>query len=74
MHAFLQANSFGNLINQTDVNYWQSTSRYNWTLTMTEELFCINISSKESLQWKSFSKNDQILLVFFGLHFYILTS
>lgn len=71
---FLQKNSFGILVNQTDGKLWA---------THIPMLLVVNDSgnevlqghiSKENPQWKSFKTDNKILAIFSGPHAYISSS
>ena len=74
IREFIQANSFGLLINQA--NEKLCATHIPLKLEINEEgkdILCGHIS-KENPQWNGFIHNDQILAVFSGPHSYISSS
>jgi transcriptional regulator len=71
---FLQENSFGILINQTDGKLCATHIPLELDTNKDgNQILCGHIS-KENPQWQGFTANDQILAVFSGPHSYISSS
>ncbi|SEA90581.1 negative transcriptional regulator, PaiB family [Flavobacterium gillisiae] len=74
IHAFLQANSFGILINQTEAKLTATHIPLELDTNKEGKTILQGHLSKENPQWKGFSENDQILAIFSGPHSYISSS
>jgi transcriptional regulator len=74
INAFLQANSFGILINQTEGKLTATHIPLELDTDKEGKTILHGHLSKENPQWKGFSENDQILAVFSGPHSYISSS
>lgn len=74
INAFLQANSFGILINQTEGKLTATHIPLELDTDKEGKTILQGHLSKENPQWKSFSENDQILAIFSGPHSYISSS
>lgn len=71
---FLQKNSFGILINQTNGKLCATHIPLELDINKEgKDILCGHIS-KENPQWNGFTDNDQILAVFSGPHSYISSS
>jgi transcriptional regulator len=71
---FLQENSFGILINQTNGKLCATHIPLELDINKEgKDILCGHIS-KENPQWNGFTDNDQILAVFSGPHSYISSS
>ena len=71
---FLQENSFGILINQTNGKLCATHIPLELETTKEGKDILWGHISKENLQWNGFIDNDQILAVFSGPHSYISSS
>jgi transcriptional regulator len=71
---FLQENSFGILINQTDEKLCATHIPLELDTNKDGNEILFGHISKENPQWKGFTDNDQILAVFSGPHSYISSS
>jgi len=71
---FLEANSFGILINQVDEKPWATHIPLELDVNEKGEKVLFGHISKENPQWKSFSDDQQVLAVFSGPHAYISSS
>ncbi|MEZ7497191.1 FMN-binding negative transcriptional regulator [Flavobacterium sp. Arc3] len=74
IHAFLQSNSFGILINQTEGELTATHIPLELDTDKEGKTILHGHLSKENPQWKGFSENDQVLAVFSGPHSYISSS
>lgn len=74
INAFLQANSFGILINQTEGKLTATHIPLELDTDKEGKTILQGHLSKENPQWKGFSENDQILAIFSGPHSYISSS
>jgi transcriptional regulator len=74
IHAFLQANSFGILINQTAGKLTATHIPLELENNKEGNLILHGHISKENPQWKSFSESDDVLAIFSGPHSYISSS
>ena len=74
INAFLQANSFGILINQTEGKLTATHIPLELDTDKEGKTILQGHLSKENPQWKGFSKNDQVLAIFSGPHSYISSS
>ena len=71
---FLQENSFGILINQTNGKLWATHIPLELDTNENGATILSGHISKENLQWNGFIDNDQVLAVFSGPHSYISSS
>ncbi|TDE01210.1 FMN-binding negative transcriptional regulator [Flavobacterium sandaracinum] len=71
---FLQENSFGILINQSNGKLCATHIPLELEINKEGEDILYGHISKENPQWKGFTDNDQILAVFSGPHSYISSS
>jgi transcriptional regulator len=71
---FLQENSFGILINQTNGKLCATHIPLELDTNKDGNQILYGHISKENPQWKGFTDNDQILAVFSGPHSYISSS
>ena len=71
---FLEENSFGILINQTNGKLWATHIPLELDTNENGKTILFGHISKENPQWKGFVENDQILAVFSGPHSYISSS
>ncbi|MFM2369040.1 MAG: Protease synthase and sporulation protein 2 [Bacteroidota bacterium] len=71
---FLQENSFGILINQTDGKLCATHIPLELDTNKDGNQILFGHISKENPQWKGFTDNDRILAVFSGSHSYISSS
>ncbi|TDD76054.1 FMN-binding negative transcriptional regulator [Flavobacterium caseinilyticum] len=74
IRKFLQENSFGILINQTNGKLWATHIPLELDTNENGNDILWGHISKENLQWKGFTDNDQILAVFSGPHSYVSSS
>ncbi len=71
---FLQENSFGILINQTNGKLWATHIPLELETNSEGKAILEGHISKENKQWEGFAQNDSILAVFSGPHSYISSS
>ena len=71
---FLQENSFGILINQTNGKLWATHIPLELDTNENGATILSGHISKENPQWTGFIDNDQVLAVFSGPHSYISSS
>jgi transcriptional regulator len=71
---FLQENSFGILINQSNGKLCATHIPLELDVNKEGEDILYGHISKENPQWKGFTDNDQVLAVFSGPHSYISSS
>ena len=71
---FLQENSFGILINQSNGKLCATHIPLELEINKEGEDILYGHISKENPQWKGFTDNDQVLAVFSGPHSYISSS
>jgi len=71
---FLQKNSFGILVNQTDGKLWATHIPLELDINENGKQVLNGHLSKENPQWKSFASDTQILAIFSGPHSYISAS
>ncbi len=71
---FLQKNSFGILVNQTDGKLWATHIPLVLDTNNKGKQILFGHLSKENPQWKSFLDNDKVMAVFSGPHGYISSS
>lgn len=74
IRAFLRANAFGLLINQTNGKLWATHIPLELEINTEGEEVLMGHISKENPQWTAFESNDQVLAVFTGPHAYISSS
>jgi len=74
IRAFLRANAFGLLINQTNGKFWATHIPLELEINTEGEEVLMGHISKENPQWTAFESNDQVLAVFTGPHAYISSS
>lgn len=74
INDFLDKNSFGILINQTDGKLWATHIPLVLDINKNGKQILFGHISKENPQWKSFADNDEILAIFSGPHSYISSS
>ena len=74
INDFLEKNSFGILINQTDGKLWATHIPLVLDINKNGKQILFGHISKENPQWKSFADNDEILAVFSGPHSYLSSS
>lgn len=71
---FLQKNSFGILVNQTNGKLWATHIPLELDTNKNGKQVLYGHISKENPQWESFADNDKILAIFTGPHSYISPS
>ena len=71
---FLQENSFGILINQTNGKLWATHIPLELDTNENGATILSGHISKENPQWNGFIDNDQVLAVFSGPHSYISST
>lgn len=71
---FLQKNSFGILVNQTDGKLWATHIPMLLVVNDAGNEVLQGHISKENPQWKSFGNDNKILAIFSGPHAYISSS
>lgn len=71
---FLQENSFGILINQSNGKLCATHIPLELEINKEGEDILYGHISKENPQWKGFTDNDQVLAIFSGPHSYISSS
>lgn len=71
---FLEANSFGILINQVDGKPWATHIPLELDTNEKGEKVLFGHIAKENPQWKSFADDHKVLAVFSGPHAYISSS
>ena len=74
INKFLQENSFGILINQSNGKLCATHIPLELDVNKEGEDVLYGHISKENPQWKGFTDNDQVLAVFSGPHSYISSS
>ncbi|SDG83554.1 negative transcriptional regulator, PaiB family [Flavobacterium omnivorum] len=74
INKFLQENSFGILINQSNGKLCATHIPLELDVNKEGEDILYGHISKENPQWKGFTDNDQVLAVFSGPHSYISSS
>lgn len=72
--AFLQRNSFGILVNQTDGALWATHIPLELDTKDDGTSILFGHISKENPQWKGFSSDASVLAIFTGPHSYISSS
>jgi transcriptional regulator len=71
---FLQKNSFGILINQTNGKLWATHIPLELDTNKEGKQVLLGHISKENPQWTSFADNDEVLAIFTGVNNYISSS
>ncbi|MBF2708282.1 FMN-binding negative transcriptional regulator [Flavobacterium soyangense] len=71
---FLQKNSFGILVNQTNGKLWATHIPLELDTNKSGKQVLQGHISKENPQWEGFLDNDKILAIFSGAHSYISPS
>ena len=71
---FLQKNSFGILVNQTNGKLWATHIPLELDTNKNGKQVLQGHISKENPQWESFADNDNVLAIFSGAHSYISPS
>lgn len=71
---FLQKNSFGILVNQTNGKLWATHIPLELDTNKNGKQVLQGHISKENPQWESFADNDNVLAIFSGVHSYISSS
>ncbi|MFV7236842.1 FMN-binding negative transcriptional regulator [Flavobacterium sp. ZB4R12] len=74
IRKFLQENSFGILINQTNGKLWATHIPLELDTNKDGKEILHGHIAKENPQWKGFADNDQVLAIFSGPHSYISSS
>jgi transcriptional regulator len=74
INAFLQENSFGILVNQTDGKLCATHIPLELETNKVGRQILQGHISKENPQWRGFTDNDQVLAIFPGPHSYISSS
>lgn len=74
IHHFLEQNSFGILINQTNSKLMATHIPLELDTDSNGKLFLEGHVAIENPQWKGFTENDQVLAIFTGPHSYISSS
>jgi transcriptional regulator len=74
INAFLQENSFGILVNQTDGKLCATHIPLELETNKVGRQILQGHISKENPQWRGFTDNDQVLAIFAGPHSYISSS
>ena len=74
IEKFLQENSFGILINQTNGKLWATHIPLELAINREGKAILEGHISKENLQWNGFLENNEVLAVFSGPHSYISSS
>ncbi|MBC6368838.1 FMN-binding negative transcriptional regulator [Algoriphagus sp. AK58] len=71
---FIQKNAFATLISQVDGRPWATHLPFILDKSPAGEAVLHGHLAKANLQWKSFSENEQVLILFQGPHAYISSS
>lgn len=71
---FLEKNSFGILVNQTNGKLWATHIPLILDTNNKGKQVLFGHLSKENPQWKSFIENDKVMAIFSGAHGYISSS
>lgn len=74
INDFLQKNSFGILVNQTNGKLWATHIPLELDINKNGKHILFGHLSKENPQWESFADNDKVLAIFTGAHSYISSS
>jgi transcriptional regulator len=74
INDFLQKNSFGILVNQTNGKLWATHIPLELDINENGKQILYGHISKENPQWESFADNDKVLAIFSGAHSYISPS
>jgi transcriptional regulator len=71
---FLQKNSFGILVNQTNGKLWATHIPLELDTNENRKQVLYGHISKQNPQWESFADNNKVLAIFSGPHSYISSS
>jgi transcriptional regulator len=71
---FIQENSFGILVNQTNGSLWATHIPLELDTNTDGKQVLFGHLAKENPQWKSFTQNEEVLAIFNGPHSYISSS
>ena len=74
INKFIQENSFGILINQTNGKLWATHIPLELDTNKNGDSILFGHLSKENPQWEGFIENNEVLAVFSGPHSYISSS
>lgn len=74
INDFLQKNSFGILVNQSNGKLWATHIPLELETNENGKQVLQGHISKENLQWESFTDDDKVLAIFSGAHSYISPS
>ena len=74
INDFLQKNSFGILVNQSNGKLWATHIPLELDINKNGKQVLQGHISKENPQWESFADNDKVLAIFSGAHSYISPS
>ncbi len=74
INDFLQKNSFGILVNQTNGKLWATHIPLELDINKNGKQVLQGHISKENPQWESFADDDNVLAIFSGAHSYISSS
>lgn len=74
INDFLQKNSFGILVNQTNGKLWATHIPLELDTNKNGKQVLQGHISKENPQWESFTDDDKVLAIFTGAHSYISPS
>ena len=74
INKFIQENSFGILINQTNGKLWATHIPLELDTNKNGGSILFGHLSKENPQWEGFIENNEVLAVFSGPHSYISSS
>lgn len=74
VHEFIENNSFGILINQTNSKLWATHIPLKLGKNENEKDVLVGHISKGNPQWKNFENNSSVLGIFSGSHTYISSS
>jgi transcriptional regulator len=74
INAFLQKNSFGILVNQTNQKLWATHIPLELDENENGKSILFGHISKENPQWESFESDANVLAIFSGPHTYISSS
>ena len=72
--AFIEANSFGILISQTDTKLWGTHIPLELDVNDEGKKILFGHISKGNLQWKNFVNDNEVMAIFNGPHTYISSS
>lgn len=73
IHAFLNENAFGILVNKTNGKLWATHIPMELEIREDGKFLCGHVS-KANPQWEAFATNDRVLAIFSGPHAYISSS